>query len=206
MKKVLPIGTVLFCTSLISACTVTTGGKKTHYSASDIISGITSIASGEDAEPSDNLVANSDKATEVPKNDIPNNKAVVNTYCGEKTSFTEDISIDVDLAYIRYKRIFGYKTRDEKVRAKGVDPKTAPDIYFMMDQGFLHVQEPTLHFHMKDTVYLNSVKSKGWLNLELEKSNNQTTRVYVKYCLGGSEGFTEQEEIIIKSNIESGYL
>ena len=197
MKKVLPIGMVLVvCTSLISACTVTTGGKKTHYSASDLISGITSIASGEDTTPPENSETTSEKTTEDTKNDTPKKQTALNKNCGEKVSFTKDIPADVDLAYVRYKRVFGFKTKDEKTRAGNM----------WMDQGFLHVQEPTLHFHMQDTVYLNSVKSKGWLNLELEKSNNQTTRVYVKYCLGGYEGFTEKEEIIIKSNIESGYL
>lgn len=87
-----------------------------------------------------------------------------------------------------------------------IDPDFAPALGIQMDRGFRHVIEPGIRFHMKDAVYLNSKVPRGWLSIELEKSDNQQTRVYANYCIGGLDGFTLADSTILVNNIENGYL
>ena len=114
--------------------------------------------------------------------------------------------MDVDLAYVKFKRAFDYKTRSEKLIEAGLDPNCTDDLMCRFDQGFKHYTQPGISYKMNDQVHLDSGYYLGWLSIELEKAGSQKTMVFVKYCEGGTEGFDSGYTQIINNKIKRIYL
>lgn len=130
----------------------------------------------------------------------------LNKYCHKRIKYHKDVPEQIDVAYVRYKRHFGYRTKNEKIRARGLDPATANGLYTMMDNGFRHTVEPGVRYHMKDNIDLDTGYYIGWLSLELEKAGTNKTRVYVNYCEGGRDGFAPKYSKVIRNKVNNGYL
>ena len=134
------------------------------------------------------------------------NDPTLNKYCHKRIKYHKDVPVDVDVAYIRYKRSFGFMTKDENIRSRGLDPATAAKWTTMMDNGYRHVVEPGVRYHMKEQVDLDTGYYIGWLGLELEKAGSNKTRLYVNYCEGGEDGFDSKYSKVIKKKVDRGYL
>ena len=118
MTKVLKIGiAVALCAGLISGCTVTSNGKSTHYSASDIISGIKSAASGQsnDAE-TDLTIPSSPESTTVQASTAAHVLPQANSLSWDKllhASMKMDSSFDYQQQADSYMKKFRYKVWDK---------------------------------------------------------------------------------------------
>ena len=130
----------------------------------------------------------------------------LNKYCHKLIKYHKDVPVDVDVAYIRYKRTFGYMTHHEHIRAQGLDPATANPMFTQMDRGYRHTVEPGVRYHMKEEVDLDTGYYIGWLSLELEKAGHEKTRVHVNYCEGGENGFDPKYSRVIRKKVEKGYI
>lgn len=130
----------------------------------------------------------------------------LNNYCHKRIKYHKDVPVDVDVAYVRYKRTFGFMTKNEIIRSRGVDPDDAAGWVSQVDSGFRHVVEPGVHYHMKDSIDLDTGYYIGWLSLELEKAGKNKTRVYVNYCEGGTDGFEPKYSSVIRKKVNTGYL
>ena len=135
-----------------------------------------------------------------------NKEPTSNKYCHNRIKYNQDIPLGVDVAYIRYKRSFGFMTKNEKIRARGLDPATANPLYTIMDSGFRHVVVPSVRYQMVDSVDLEGQQNAGWLSVELENAGKDKARIFVGYCEGGIDGFDQKFTSIIKHRIETGYL
>ena len=134
------------------------------------------------------------------------NESPGNKYCHKRIKYKKDIPLEIDIAYIRYKRTFGFMTKNEQIRARGLDPATASPLYTIMDNGFRHVVVPGVRYHMQESVDLDTGYYIGWLSLELEKAGREKTRVYVSYCESGIDGFEPKYSKTIRKKVEEGYL
>lgn len=132
--------------------------------------------------------------------------SALNKYCHKRIKYHKDVPVQVDVAYIRYKRNFGYMTKDEHNRAQGLNPEMTNKFYLQMDRGFRHIKEPGVHYHMKEEVDLDTGHNIGWLSLELENAGYNKTRVFVNYCEGGENGFDPQYSKVIRKKVDKGYL
>ncbi len=130
----------------------------------------------------------------------------LNKYCHKRIKYHKDVPVDVDVAYVRYKRAFGYMTRNEIIRSRGHDPADAAGWVSQMDNGYRHIVEPGVRYHMKEAVDLDTGYYLGFLSLELEKAGKNKTRVYVNYCEGGTDGFDPKYSSVIRKKVNTGYL
>ncbi|HGY89648.1 MAG TPA: hypothetical protein ENK43_00600 [Planctomycetes bacterium] len=100
--------------------------------------------------------------------------------CGERREDVIDLAVDVDTAYVRLKRHFRYPTLEERKR----------NSWGFIDEGFRHETSPGARYWMKNgvKVVMDGKLFKGWLSTEIER-NGPTSTVYLRYCIGGIEGF-----------------
>ena len=112
-------------------------------------------------------------------------------HCGERIKYESELAMDVDLAYLEYKRKFHYFTVAEKRRQLGLAPDDS-SLYGRMNNGYKHDVTPGLLYDLQDTIIMDGMEYFGWLHLTLEKSGVNKTRAYVSYCIGGNEGFTAE--------------
>ncbi len=140
------------------------------------------------------------------KNTRSQAKPELNKYCHKRIKYHKDVPVDVDVAYVRYKRAFGFMTKNEIIRSRGVDPADAAGWVSQMDNGYRHIVEPGVHYLMKEEVDLDTGYYIGWLSLELEKAGKNKTRVYVNYCVGGITGFEPKYSSVIRKKVNTGYL
>lgn len=110
--------------------------------------------------------------------------------CGRAVKFDLAGSVDIDTAYTRLKREFGYHSLDEMLRAMGVNPGTSrARSNVLLDSGYKHEAQPGVRYAMAEAVKPSfASEQEHFLTLELDK-DGAGTRVYVKYCDGGVEGF-----------------
>jgi len=133
-------------------------------------------------------------------------KSSLNKDCHKRIKYHKDVPLNVDVAYVRYKRTFSYMTHNEHIRAQGLDPATTNPMFTQMDNGYRHTIEPGVRYHMKEEVDLDTGYYIGWLSMELEKAGKSKTRVYVNYCEGGQVGFDPRYSEVIKKKVNTGYL
>ena len=133
---------------------------------------------------------------------MASNDSQVNKYCHKKVSYDKTVNMDVDVAYVRFKRAFDYKTRQEKLIEAGLDPNCTDDLMCRFDQGFKHIVQPGISYKMSDQVHLDTGYYLGWLTIELEKAGKNKTIIFVQYCNGGSEGFENKDIKVIDNKIK----
>lgn len=115
--------------------------------------------------------------------------------CGQQVKFDLLGAIDVDTAYSRLKREFGYRTRDEVLRARGVNPGAdLARTRVLLDTGYQHDAQPGVRYVLSESVTpaFSGNSQRNWLTLELDK-NGSGSRVFVSYCDEGTEGFAGGE-------------
>ena len=144
--------------------------------------------------------------TAIPIKTASKNNQINNKFCHKKISYDRTINMNVDLAYVRFKRAFDYKTRQEKLIEAGLDPNCTDDLMCRFDQGFKHTVQPGISYKMSDQVHLDSGYYLGWLTIELEKAGANKTIIFVNYCNGGSEGFENKYIKVIDNKIKKVYL
>lgn len=69
-----------------------------------------------------------------------------NKLCHKKVLYDKTINMDVDLAYVKFKRAFDYKTRSEKLIEAGLDPNCTDELMCRFDQGFKHSTQPGISY------------------------------------------------------------
>lgn len=146
------------------------------------------------------------KQTKIPEVAQTQPDSTLNKFCHTRIKYYKDVPVQVDVAYVRYKRNFGFMTQDESNRAQGLDPQMTNKFYLQMDNGFRHIVEPGVRYHMKDEIDLDTGYYIGWLSLELEKAGQNKTRVYVNYCEGGENGFDSKYSKVIRKKVNNGYI
>ena len=113
--------------------------------------------------------------------------------CGEKVQLKAVGKVDVDTAYVRIKRELGYKTKDEILRERGINPGSdlaRRNQWF--DSGYRHEVQPGVRYLLSERVgpKASSRQERAWLTLEIEKAGSGSY-VYGEYCNGGTDGFSE---------------
>ena len=129
------------------------------------------------------------------------------TSCGKKVTFEIAGKVDVDTTYARIKRQFGYKTRDEVLRERGINPGSdlaRRNQWF--DSGYRHELQPGVRYLLSEKVTqkVGSSQERAWLTLDINKDGNGS-RIYGEYCDGGTDGFSDGGALLgeLKSEIDS---
>ncbi len=113
---------------------------------------------------------------------VPHREAAEGTsVCGKRQEDVIRANVDVDTAYVRLKRHFGYPTLEERKRRSYGG---------WIDEGFRHETTPGARYWMKDEVrtVVGGKPVVGWLSTEIEKDGDGSL-IRLRYCVGGSEGF-----------------
>ena len=127
-----------------------------------------------------------------------------NKFCGKRVNVSKSYNIDVDVAYLRLKRAFDYKTLEERQALSGVT-KNSP-FYGLVDRGYRHTVQSGVYYQMKDSVHLGTNKYQGWLNTEIEKLAVNRSKVNMSFCEGGTEGFDPVFTKVIKNKLNNALL
>lgn len=179
---VVPAASVAVLAVLLSGC-VATGASGAQYRIG--LDGIHEIPQEQEQVASAQVVSAS---------------SVKNTVSG----FDITSSHDVDTAYLRIKREFGFLDNDERPRpqyeggfnSRGrYETRLVDAIYH---QTRMHRAEPGVRYQMREMLYLGD--SRGLVRIDLEKDGPRS-RVIVSYQIGGEAGF-ERDEKYVRAAIE----
>jgi hypothetical protein len=108
--------------------------------------------------------------------------------------FQFSAALDIDTAYARAMRNFGFRTLEERKRA------AEQNSIGMMDQNFRHTAQPGAMYRMTDynTVDAGKIKYRTWTSMELWKEAAQSTAIRVSFCALRTDG-TDATKAAIKS-------
>ena len=104
------------------------------------------------------------------------------TRCDLTVKDTIEVSTDVDTAYARLKRLFGYRSDTERGVDQGFGETYA---------GIRHETQPGIRYSMADWVNVQDGGQlrRGWLTTDVERNGPDAAIVYLDYCVGGYLGF-----------------
>ena len=120
------------------------------------------------------------------------------TPCDQRVKFDVAGPLDVDTAYVRIKREFGYKTRDETLLERGISPgSSVASRNQWFDSGYRHEQQPGVRYLLSERVSqtVEGRAERGWLTLEISKEG-KGSHIDGEYCNGGTDGFSKNDALL----------
>jgi len=103
---------------------------------------------------------------------------------------------DVDTAYLRIKREFGFRDDNERPRPRYEylpatrESRLIDPVYW---QTRMHRTEPGVRYQMAEMLYLSD--SRGLIKVDVEKEGDGS-RIFVSYQIGDAAGFDKDEQLV----------
>jgi hypothetical protein len=109
--------------------------------------------------------------------------------------FEFSAALDVDTAYARAMRAFGFRTVEERKQAAKMQS------YGYIDQGFKHAAQPGAFYRMSDyaQVQLPERRQSSWMNMEIWKDSGNRSGVKGDVCYSTQKGAPDQKVAIAKA-------
>lgn len=167
--------TVIWTAALLAGC-VATGASGKQYRIG--LDGIQEIPK-EEAAASD--VAGNDRSVALAPSSITNGFQIMS-------------GRDVDTAYLRIKREFGFRDDNERPRPRYEyvpatrESRLIDPIYW---QTRMHRTEPGVRYQLAEMLYLGD--SRGLIKVDVEKEGDGS-RIFVSYQIGDAAGFDSDEQ------------
>jgi hypothetical protein len=107
--------------------------------------------------------------------------------------------MDIDTAYAKAMRAFGFRTTEERKRA------AEQNSIGMVDQNFRHTAQPGAMYRMTDynTVVISERQFRTWASMELWREGPQQTTVKASYCAWRTDGSDETKALLRRAYREA---